>query len=114
MKLFDLRLNSRHIFDTRHLQNIEAQDEKNPVPGTKVSLPKIKGLFYLFAAEFVRHSGQIKKTRPAKQDEAFGQDPLTGSSEHPKGARIIHPLEQVFTKMIGRLLNLVFCELYYT
>ena len=44
----------------------------NPVPGTKVSLSKTKGLFYLDAGELVRRSGQMKKTNPAKQDETFG------------------------------------------
>jgi hypothetical protein len=35
-------------------------------------LSKTKGLFHLDAGEFIRQSGQMKKTNPAKQDETFG------------------------------------------
>ena len=44
------------------------QDGRNLVPGSKVSLSKTKGLFYLTADEFIRQSGQMKKSNPAKQD----------------------------------------------
>jgi hypothetical protein len=59
----------RTVFRSQHPQGCAGS---NPVPGTKVSLSKTKGLFYLYAGELVRQSGQIKKIPPAKQDETFG------------------------------------------
>jgi hypothetical protein len=59
------------VFDNSTIKIFNPRMNRIQSRGTKVSLSKTKGLFYLDAGEFIRQSGQIKKTNSAKQHETY-------------------------------------------